>query len=255
MSNDLPPAKQGKTTGIINAERQANTGSLPKVKNSATSIYLRKKPPRRRYEIILALAASLGAVYFVANSFAPTVAKARSLMKKGDVDGGLAMLSVLAERRNCEALKTLAAFHFEGKLIPCNVPRGIHYLELAAYHGDVEAQVKMADLCAQDGYRAAAFLMLAADSGEVASMCRLGKMFYFGEDVHADYGKAKKYLEMAAAAGDISATGLLGQMQYQGQGMPSDREKGLAKLRLAAGKGDAAAGEFLHTVEEAVADF
>ncbi len=61
-----------------------------------------------------------------------------------------------------------------------------------------------------------------AKNGDAEAMFNLGVMYYNGEGVAKDYGKAREWYGKAAENGDATAMFFLGLMYYNGKGVPKD---------------------------------
>lgn len=64
-----------------------------------------------------------------------------------------------------------------------------------------------------------------ANNGNVDAMVKLATMYFKGEGVNQDYGKAKGLLETAVANGSKKANYCLGVMYYNGLGVATDYNK------------------------------
>ena len=65
-------------------------------------------------------------------------------------------------------------------------------------------------------------LMKRAEQGDSLAQFNLGLMYYRGQGVAEDDGKAARWYRAAAEQGDTSAQYLLGLMYYKGEGVPKD---------------------------------
>ena len=64
-----------------------------------------------------------------------------------------------------------------------------------------------------------------ANSGDVGAIFEVGKIYFEGNGVETNYGKAKYYLEVASERGSQKANYYLGKMYYNGLGVATDYGK------------------------------
>ena len=64
-----------------------------------------------------------------------------------------------------------------------------------------------------------------ANNGDVGAMYEVGRIFFVGNGVPVNYGKAKYYLEAASERGSQKANYYLGKMYYNGLGVGTDHGK------------------------------
>jgi uncharacterized protein len=85
-----------------------------------------------------------------------------------------------------------------------------------------------------DKKRALAWLELAASHGNIDAQFEYGNALREGFGVLQDYERAAKWLQMAAERGNADAQYALGQMYRAGMGVPADNEKAYMWFNLAA---------------------
>ena len=77
-----------------------------------------------------------------------------------------------------------------------------------------------------------------AEQGNVWSQFYLGLMYYEGEGVSQDYGKAVKWFQRAANQGNVLSQYNLGVMYYEGEGVTQDYAQAVEWFQRAANQGD-----------------
>lgn len=82
-------------------------------------------------------------------------------------------------------------------------------------------------------------LQTQAAQGDAQAQSNLGMLYYNGQGVPQDYGKARQWYEQAAAQGDAMAQNNLGYLYLDGKGVPKDEQTGVEWIRKAAEQGDA----------------
>ena len=92
--------------------------------------------------------------------------------------------------------------------------------------------------CRQDTRAAFESFLEAAEHGIAYAKTALGRAFYFGEGVKADYVEAVKWLELGVEEEDSEAMYLLGMCHIAGDGVPENRKVGLKLLHQSAGMGN-----------------
>ena len=93
-------------------------------------------------------------------------------------------------------------------------------------------------------------LRKAADKGQPDAENALGVMYYTGDGVERDYGRAVGYFRMAAGKGQSDAECFLGTMYYFGEGVERDPALALEFFRKSAAKGNPSAQYYLGLIYE-----
>ena len=89
-----------------------------------------------------------------------------------------------------------------------------------------------------------------ADKGDVEAMSIIGVLYYSGEGVKQDYGKALHNLNKAANAGNTDAMVVLADMYANGKGVDADMEKAIKYFSKAAENGNEAAQQAIKMLQE-----
>ena len=123
-----------------------------------------------------------------------------------------------------------------------------HRIWLAlAQQGDVEAQFRLARLCAEgkgtdvDDVAAVKWYRLAAAQGHARAQSGLGYMLHSGRGGESDLGEAIEWYRKAAAQGRASAQFNLGKIHLDGDGVAADENEAVRWFRIAASQGYPAA--------------
>ncbi len=116
----------------------------------------------------------------------------------------------------------------------------IRRLVVAAYNGDVDAQLELVDVYATgedvmppDEVKAAAWCRWAAEEGDAKAQSKLGSRYAGGWGVRRDHAEAVVWYCRAAEQGDASAQFCLGNMYARGQGVTRDYTLAYMWLALA----------------------
>ncbi len=110
----------------------------------------------------------------------------------------------------------------------------------AANKGDVKAQVRLGDMyergwgVTKDLNAALGWYTKAASNGSAEAKSSIGCIFLSQQD----FEKAAYWLRLGAEAGDLKAQSNLGNMYLKGVGLPKDTVEGMKWIRFAAEKGD-----------------
>lgn len=194
-----------------------------------------------------------------------------------DLDGGLRLLSTLAEKGNARAQLNLGKFH---RLIGINgkpdLKLAVSWLTKASNQNEAEAQESLADMYeqgegvkkslpeAEKWYQKAANLgdvfsqdrlgtiyynkkdfkqsynwyLKAADQGHASSMVSVGNMLKSGEGVTKDLTNAARWFKKAADLGNSDAQTNLAAMLANGEGVSKDEKQAVELWKKAADKGD-----------------
>lgn len=119
--------------------------------------------------------------------------------------------------------------------------------DLLAEQGNPEAQSNLGDLyyygngVAQNYGKAEFWYRKAAEQGDAVAQNQLGVMYNFGKGVAQDYGKAVFWYRKAAEHGNAKAQSNLGAMYKEGFGVAQDYRKALFWYAKSAKQGDASA--------------
>lgn len=177
------------------------------------------------------LAAAAGGVYWYQTR--PTVPRAEKFLDMGQTQEGVAMLELLARKGNTDASLLLGnMFHAGASGVRQNHARAVPHLRAAADAGHDEARIRIGQIAyngtaGQSDYPLALrYLMPLENSRNPVALSILGRMFFFGQGVEKDVGKAFTLLEKANSLGDKDAAAVLGRIYYEGlAGVPVDYEK------------------------------
>lgn len=93
--------------------------------------------------------------------------------------------------------------------------------------------------------KAIEYYELAAEKGDVISMCELGRIYLAGEEVEQDFDIARKWFEKGAENNDAISLCYLAAIYYFGNGVKEDIEKAEKLFRKAAELGSKAANELI----------
>ncbi len=208
---------------------------------------------------------------FVQETEAQTIARITSEAKAGNAQSqfnlgriyytgyGVTQDDAQARHWFCEAAKQdhpiaksqCAAMLYNGQGGPEDKVLAMTYLKDAAQKGDPYGEALYGFFTYQDGVRAGnttvdaqivAYLVDAADHGEVVAQGVLGSIIFYYSGPTQDMPRAIKYLRMCDAKGTAMCTGILGEMTYYGySGITADQDTGLAMLIKAADAGNEAA--------------
>ncbi len=126
--------------------------------------------------------------------------------------------------------------------MPQDAEQARHWLDAAAEAGEIEAQVRLADLLAQGKQ------VPRNDSEAFRWYREAGEN---GHGVAQDYVKAAKLYHHAAELGITLAKRSLGYFYEKGLGVPADRAQALRFFQEAADAGDKDAGEQLTRLRSA----
>ena len=116
-----------------------------------------------------------------------------------------------------------------------------------AEKGDDQAQRGLGDLyysgqgVTQDYGKAAEWYRKSAEQGEARAQFALGGLYYSGKGVTQDYGKAAEWYRKSAEQGNADAQWRLGALYYSGEGVTQDYGKAAEWCRKSAEQGNAAA--------------
>jgi TPR repeat protein len=123
-------------------------------------------------------------------------------------------------------------------------------LQLAAQHGDPEAQFNLAWAYHDGGYQlpqddaeALRWWRKAAEQGYARAQYDLGKAYDLGIGVQQDHVEAIRWWRKAAAQGEIHSENNIGQNYYDGMGVKQDFKKALYWWHRAAARNDSYAEE------------
>lgn len=130
-------------------------------------------------------------------------------------------------------------------------PEAIAFLVKAADAGQMVAQAFLGTTVYRlgvgapvDQERAAKYLRLAADQGYAGAQTLMGRSYIYGTGVPKDFDQAAIWLRKGAAQNDPEANFLLGRLSILGAGMPADPVAGARLVKLAADAGNIEASGF-----------
>lgn len=86
-----------------------------------------------------------------------------------------------------------------------------------------------------------------AQKGDIQAQNELGHMYYVGDGVQIDYGKAEVWFRKAAEKGDADSQFMLGGLYHFGQSVPHDEATAFAWIMKAAKQGHGDAEFFIST--------
>ena len=109
---------------------------------------------------------------------------------------------------------------------------------LGATPTDLDADTKPRDSAADR--EAAYWLRRAAKQRDPTAQRLLAELYYRGQGVSQDFGKAEHWARLAADSGDAEAQGFLGGLYRLGRGVPPDLKEAILWYRRAAEQGHAA---------------
>jgi TPR repeat protein len=118
------------------------------------------------------------------------------------------------------------------------------WFEIAATLGNLESQVTLGDMyfsgdhIAQNWGKAFLWYQLAADQGDAHSEFEIGWLYDTGQGVQADLTQAVIWYRKAAEQGDAKAEDFLGFMYDQGRGVKQDYQEAMRWYLKAAGLGN-----------------
>jgi uncharacterized protein len=155
-----------------------------------------------------------------------------------------------AENDIISAYYWLGICHFYGEGTPQNYGESLINFEIATaafpraywWIGELKRQGLG---CREDTQAAFECFLHAVEHEVTDAKTALGRAFYFGEGVKADYVEAVKWLELGAQEDDSEAMYLLGMCHLGGDGVPENRKVGLRLLRDSASRGNGKAKEEL----------
>lgn len=130
----------------------------------------------------------------------------------GKFKGAATLYLSAAENGDAYSQEKIADFYADGiGTLQCT-ELAIHYYELAAGQGNVEAQVKMGNRYAtgkggveQSIKHALQWWMKAANAGNAEAQNNVGECYYSGEGVYQDYSVAMSWWTKAAEQGNVNA--------------------------------------------------
>ncbi len=93
-------------------------------------------------------------------------------------------------------------------------------------------------------------LEVVADKGDVIAQLKLGEMYYHGQGVEQNYGKAMRWIRKAAKQGNPRAQYYLGENHLMGLVRGKNLRRAVKWYRLAVGQGDAPAQYALGSIYE-----
>ncbi len=86
-----------------------------------------------------------------------------------------------------------------------------------------------------------------AQKGDIQAQNELGRMYYIGDGVQIDYGKAEVWFRKAAEKDDADSQFMLGGLYHFGQSVPHDEAKAFTWIMKAAKQGHGDAEFFIAT--------
>lgn len=166
----------------------------------------------------------------------------------GETDYPLAlnMTEKLAVENDSEAMFNLYRYYHEGIVAPKNDAEAQKWLQMAANHNNITAQLQLAALeldgAEDDQEKAFAIYQKLAQQGNPEAQLRLGEFYIYDlpED-QRDYLLGANWFEKAAKQGNLNAAYQLGLLYLYGRGTPQSYVKAAEWLTLAADKNDAEA--------------
>lgn len=123
---------------------------------------------------------------------------------------------------------------------PRDVAKAMHFYELAAKLGHLEAQLNLGrfyyvgDGVEQDYVKARKWIQKAAAQGSAQGLFLMGTLYFDGLGVKQNFKKAANYYELSIAGGYACVMHNLGCMHYFGQGIEVDLGKASELFRLGA---------------------
>ena len=134
--------------------------------------------------------------------------RAEACYEQVDLDGAVFYLKLCASAGDAASCLKLGHICFLlGERHKANAARAAAWYRLGSSCGDMDCLSRLAwcllrgEGADKDPERAVQLLALLADKGYHQAAADLGRLYLNGDDVQADYEKAKVYLEQAAAAG------------------------------------------------------
>jgi TPR repeat protein len=131
-------------------------------------------------------------------------------------------------------------------------PEAVDYYQIAARHGDIKAELRLARLyrdgrdgVTRDLAASASWYLKAAEQGEVSAQYESGENYFYGRGVKKDYYQALRWYESAARRGHGAGRVRLAAMYYGGVGVGKDLRAAFKWYEAAATSGDASAKAML----------
>ena len=125
---------------------------------------------------------------------------------------------IFASKNNKYALFNLGVFYFQGKSVPFDVNKAIHYYIQSANQNYSKANLALANVYYESEYvlrdieKSIYYYQLASEQGEENADFNLAAIYYEGKVVRKDLDKAVYYFSRAADKGDKDALYILGEI-------------------------------------------
>jgi hypothetical protein len=168
-----------------------------------------------------------------------------------DVEGGMGMIKVEADRGDSDALIYLGAVFLEGLGgIPKDVGRAQDLFIRASQAGNVRAHAGLAQVHAALGeqQKSDAELQTGADAGDATALALIGEKQLWGLVGPRNQALAIKFLRESAVRGKPDAQRALGVIYREGLGTKKDMAAAARWFSVAARGGDADAKRFLSQI-------
>lgn len=149
-----------------------------------------------------------------------------------------------AEQGDADAQFKLGAMYYQGRGVPQDYSKAVHWYKKAAALGQVDAQYELgtiydlAQIVPQDYKQAVYWYKKAAEQGDADAQSNLGIMYRQGLGVPQDYSQALRWYKKAAEQGQVNAQYNLGLMYSKGLGVPKDYSKAYAFFSALVAYGD-----------------
>lgn len=154
---------------------------------------------------------------------------------------GLAYIEKAAELKNPQALISLAKIYDKGEIVEYNPVKTVELLKLSADRGDFASQGLLGHYLTvgetKDIPKAIHYLTMAANHGDAGAQLTLGKLYLSGTEVAKNTAQALIWLQRAVKQNKPEAMYYLASMYENSNGVKMDFDKAKDLYRLAANKG------------------
>ena len=139
-----------------------------------------------------------------------------------------------------KAAYILAELYYDDKYGSRNIPKSIHYLEIAANQNYLDAQVMLGNifyegkLVKRDINKALYYCILASNNNNITSQLTLGMIYLEGYLTPRDIDKSIHYFSLASDQNDQSAQLILGKIYFENKFIRRDIQKSIFYYSLAA---------------------